>query len=82
MEERVQTITIIIYNRDKVYDKVSELLHRFSEKIKLRVGYPMPDKNISIIFLVAELNNDELGALSGKLGQIKSVKVKTNSLSI
>ncbi|AEX84560.1 iron-only hydrogenase system regulator [Marinitoga sp. 1135] len=82
MEKKISTLSIIIYNRDLAYQKVSDLLHNYGEKILLRVGYPMKEKGIAIIFLVVEMTTDELGALSGKLGQIDSVKVKSTTLKI
>jgi len=48
----------------------------------LRVGYPMKDKGVSVIFLVIELDLDQLGAFTGKLGQIEHVRVKTITLKI
>jgi hypothetical protein len=44
------------------------------------VGYPVEGEDISIIFLILKMPLEELGSLSGKLGQIESVKVKTTSL--
>lgn len=82
MEKRLHTITITIYNRDAVYKQVSELLHNYADAILLRTGFPIKDKNIAIIFLIVELTNDELGALSGKLGQIKNVKVSANTIKM
>jgi len=41
------------------------------------VGYPLPEENAAIILLVVKANNDVLGSLTGKLGQLESVQVKT-----
>lgn len=82
MEKRLHTITITIYNRDAVYKQVSDLLHDYAQYILLRTGYPIKEKNIAIIFLIVEMTNDELGALSGKLGQIKNVKVHANTIKL
>jgi len=82
MEERIHAVTVTIYNRDLAYLKVSELLHQYARFINLRVGYPVPSRNIAIIFLILTMTNDALGALTGKLGQISSVKVKANTLSV
>lgn len=82
LETKFHTLTITVYNRDEVYDRVGELLHSFADKISLRVGYPVPDQNISIIFIIIKATTDEIGALSGKLGQISSVKVKSTTLKI
>ena len=82
LEPNYHTLTITIYDRDKVYNTVGNLLHLYADKIQLRVGYPVPDQNTSIIFIIIKMTNDEIGALSGKLGQISSVKVKTTTLKV
>jgi len=69
-------LNILVMNRESAYKIVNEILHEFAQHIRLRVGYPVPEENISIIFLVLKTDNDTAGALSGKLGQINSVKVK------
>lgn len=80
MDKMYHTITITIYDRDAAFNKVGELLHEYAGDIQLRVGFPVPDKNTSVIFVIVTLTNNELGALSGKLGQINSVKVKSTTL--
>ncbi len=75
--ERFYIVNIIVNNREKAYRQVNELLHDFAEDIRLRVGYPLPEENAAIILLVVKANNDVLGSLTGKLGQLGSVQVKT-----
>ena len=82
LETKHHTLTITVYDRDEVYDHVGEMLHAYADKILLRVGYPVPDQNTSIIFIIVKMTSDEIGALSGKLGQISSVKVKSTTLKI
>ncbi|WP_041081060.1 TM1266 family iron-only hydrogenase system putative regulator [Thermotoga profunda] len=75
--ERFYVVNILVENRQNAYKQVNELLHNFADVIRLRVGYPVPDENMAIILLVVKADNDTMGSLSGKLGQIKDVKVKT-----
>lgn len=82
MEKKYHALTLSISNRDLAYKNVTELLHSVADSIVLRVGYPLPDKDFSIIFLMLKLTSDELGALSGKLGQMDSVKVKAMTLKV
>jgi len=82
MENKFHTLTITVYDRDIVFQQVNAILNKYADEIRLRTGYPMQDKNVAIIFLIVEMSNDELGALSGKLGQIKNVKVSTTTLKI
>lgn len=77
MEERYYTIDIIVHDRERAYSKVNELLHEFSDVIRLRVGYPVPDDNLAIVFLIVKTTNDKFGAFTGKLGRIAGVKVKS-----
>lgn len=82
METKRHVVTIVVDDVEKAFNPVSELLHGYASHIMLRVGYPMRDKNVSVIFLVMDLDLDRLGAFSGKLGQIPCVKVKTITLKI
>ena len=77
MDEKIFVITILVLNREKAYSKVNEILHNYSSNIMLRVGYPVENEGIAIIFVVFKGNTDQLGAFTGKLGSIKSVKVKS-----
>lgn len=78
MEKNLHTCTITILDRDASYLKVSKILHKFADDIRLRVGYPVEHKNLAIIFLIMEITNDQAGALAGEIGQIDSVKIKIN----
>lgn len=80
MDEKYHTLTISILNRDTVYVKVSELLHSYADKVEVRMGFPIKEIDVAVIFLIVKMTNDSLGALSGKLGRIKDVKVKSTSL--
>jgi len=75
--ERFYILNIVVEDRQNAYRQVNELLHDFAELIKLRIGYPVPDEKMAIILLIVKTNNDLIGSLTGKLGQIKGVKVKT-----
>lgn len=75
--ERFYIVNIIVEDRQNAYRQVNELLHDFADVIRLRVGYPVPDENMAIILLTVKATNDVIGSMSGKLGQVKGVKVKT-----
>ncbi|MBU1099253.1 MAG: iron-only hydrogenase system regulator [Bacteroidetes bacterium] len=82
MDKKYHALTISIANRNLAYKNVTELLHSVADSIVLRVGYPLPDKDISIIFLMLRVTNDEIGSITGKLGQLESVKVKSMTLKV
>lgn len=78
MEKFYHTVVITIYDRDACYRKVGEILHDFADHIQLRVGYPISEDNIAVLFLMMKMTNNEMGAFSGTIGQLQSVKVKTS----
>ena len=82
MEEKRHVVTIVIDDIEAAFTPVSELLHQYAPHILMRVGYPMRDRNVSVIFLIMEFDLPGMGAFSGKLGQIASVSVKTITLKI
>lgn len=82
MNERCHILTIIMEDRESAFHPVNELLHSYAPHILLRVGYPMRDLGVAVIFLIVELPIPEMGSFSGKLGQIKSVKVKVTTLKL
>lgn len=77
MEERIAVIGILIEDREQVAQKVNETLSEFGDIIVGRMGIPYSQKEVSIISLIVNGNNDQLGALSGKLGNLTGVKVKS-----
>lgn len=76
MEKRVAVIGIIIKNRREHAARVNEILTDFGYLIVGRLGVPYEEKDMSIISIIVDATNDEIGALSGKLGSIDGVKAK------
>ncbi|MBQ9383645.1 MAG: iron-only hydrogenase system regulator [Ruminiclostridium sp.] len=76
METRVAVIGIIIENTDNS-DKVNAVLHEYGDCIIGRMGIPYRKKGISIISIAVDAPQDDISALSGKLGRIPGVSVKT-----
>lgn len=58
--------------------EVQKILSNYSDIIMGRMGIPaVEDGSISVITLIVKTTNDELGALTGKLGKLKGVSVKS-----
>ncbi|MBN2442091.1 MAG: iron-only hydrogenase system regulator [Spirochaetales bacterium] len=76
MEKRIGVISILI--NDKTYvATLNKILSDYSEIIHGRMGLPMRDKGIHIIALIVEGTTDQLGALTGKIGNLRGVRVKS-----
>jgi putative iron-only hydrogenase system regulator len=82
LEMKFHSVTITVYDRESAFNTVSKLLHDYARFIQARLGYPVPDKNVAVIFLIMKMTTDDLGALTGKIGQLKDVNVKASTLKI
>ncbi len=74
--KRLGTISIFIENKESV-NKVNEILSQYGDLIISRMGIPYREKQISVIVLIVDATNEEMGALSGLVGNLKGVSVKT-----
>lgn len=76
METRIALIGIIVEDLDKT-EKLNSILHEYSTYIIGRMGLPYKEKDVCVISIVIDADNDVISSLSGKLGMIKGVSVKT-----
>ena len=77
MDKRIGTITIIITNRTSQAENVNAILSKFGDVIIGRMGIPYSTKNLHIIALIVHASTDDIGALTGKLGTLKGIQVKS-----
>lgn len=75
--KRLGFVGIIIEDREKCAGIVNAVLSDFSDLILARTGLPNVKDNASVITLVIDADTDELGKLTGKLGTISGVSVKS-----
>lgn len=76
METRIALIGIIVEDTNAV-ENVNEILHNYGSYIIGRMGIPYREKQVNIISIVIDALNDVISSLSGKLGMIKGISVKT-----
>ncbi len=81
-KRRLGVVAIIIRDRNNAYSHVNQILHEFGEIVVGRLGVPYHERNVSVIALIVDGNTDEIGSLTGKIGQIKSVSVKSAFIKI
>ena len=77
MSKRLGFIGIIIEDRLKAAPLVNKVLSEYGEEIVARVGLPYKERHCSVITLTVDMSTDELGALTGKLGGIEGVMVRS-----
>lgn len=75
MEKRIGAVIIEIIKRENA-PQVNLVISRHSEIIVGRQGLPRSNRN-SIISLILEGTTDEIGSLTGQLGRIDGIEVKS-----
>lgn len=76
MEKRIGTALIMIEDKSEVL-KINKILSAHSEIIIARQGLSLPERSFSLITLVLEGTTDQLASLSGQIGKLSGVKVKS-----
>jgi len=76
-EKRLGFVGIIIEDRKKSAAAVNQVLSDFGDSIVARMGLPYSKKNCSVIAVIVDATTDEVGALTGKLGLLQGVSVKS-----
>jgi len=76
MDTRVAVMSIIVEDGDSV-ERINALLHEHGEYIIGRMGLPYRKRGISIISIALDAPQNTIAALSGKIGNLDGVSVKT-----
>lgn len=77
MDKRIGFVGIIICDRRKSAPRINEILSEHGEMILARMGLPHEADDHSIITLIVRATTDGLGALTGKIGALEGVSVKS-----
>lgn len=77
MKKRIGVIGIIVEDREKTAGQINQLLSNFAENILGRMGIPSREYGLSMISLIVEGTPDEIGAMTGKLGNLQGVTLKS-----
>lgn len=76
MQTRVAVMSVIVENVESV-EKLNAILHDYGEYIIGRMGIPYRQRGVSIISIAIDAPQDAISALSGKIGRLEGVSVKT-----
>ncbi len=77
MDKRLGFVGVIIEDRKGAAPKVNEILTEFGGLVIGRMGIPHAKRDMNVIALIVDATTDELGALTGKLGKVPGVSVKS-----
>jgi putative iron-only hydrogenase system regulator len=75
-EKRLGVIGIVVEDREMV-PLVNQVLSENESIIIGRMGVPYREKQIAIISIIINGTTDQIGALTGKLGSLEHVSVKS-----
>jgi putative iron-only hydrogenase system regulator len=76
METRVAVMSIIVENSEMV-ETLNAILHEYGEYIIGRMGLPYRKRKVNIIAIALDAPQNTISALSGKVGSLKGISVKT-----
>ncbi|HAR85751.1 MULTISPECIES: TM1266 family iron-only hydrogenase system putative regulator [unclassified Clostridium] len=76
METRIALIGIIVEDTTAT-EKLNNILHDYGQYIVGRMGVPYRDKEVCVISVIIDATNDIISSLSGKLGMLDGITVKT-----
>ena len=76
--KRVAVLSAILENPDSCQQPFNAILSGFKGIIKGRMGLPLQEEDLAVISIVVIGDLDEINALTGKLGNITNVTVKTS----
>ena len=75
-QSRLGIVGIIVEDREKSA-ALNAILHQYAEIIVGRLGIPYRDRGVSIISLAVDGSNEDISAMTGKIGQLEGVSVKS-----
>lgn len=76
-EHRLGVVALFVENRLESAPKVNQVLSDYAHLIVGRMGIPYRERNLSVVAVIVDGTNDDIGAMTGKLGTIPGVSVKS-----
>lgn len=73
---RLGVVGIVVTNRDEAAS-VQTILTEYGDLIVGRMGIPYRERGVSVIALIVDGDTDRLGALTGRLGSLAGVHVRS-----
>lgn len=77
MEEKRIAVTAIVIDDMSAVSEVNSVLHDFNDVIIGRMGIPYRERGVSVISVAVDASPDTISNLTGRLGRIGGVSVKS-----
>jgi len=78
MSKRVAVLGIVLENAEESQAEFNAVVADFKGIVKGRMGIPFDKEGISVISIILCGTLDEINSLTGKIGNLKGVTVKTS----
>ncbi len=75
-DKRLGVVGIVVEDLSAA-EAINTVLHQDAGIIVGRMGIPYRERGVSVISLIVDGENDEISAMTGRLGRIPNVTVKT-----
>jgi putative iron-only hydrogenase system regulator len=79
MEKRIGAAIILVEDKSAI-PHLNDIISHHSHIIIGRQGVPLQNKGISVITLIFEGTTDDIGALTGQIGRLRGLQIKSASL--
>lgn len=76
VDKRLGVVGIVV-DRLSAAEEVNAVLHEFASLIIGRMGIPYRERGVSVISIMVDGTTDQISSLTGRLGRIHDVSVKT-----
>lgn len=76
MNKRIGAVIILVEEEGDI-NRINQIITEHADLILGRQGIPLRDRSTSVISLVLEGDTDRMGSLTGKLGRMEGVRVKS-----
>jgi putative iron-only hydrogenase system regulator len=78
MSKRVAVLGVVLESAEESQAEFNAVVADFKGIVKGRMGIPFDDEGISVISIILCGTLDEINSLTGKIGNLKGVTVKTS----
>ena len=76
MDARIGAVIVLVTQEGDI-QLINSIISDHADLILGRQGIPLRDRSTSVISLIMEGDTDRIGSLTGKLGRLPGVKVKS-----
>lgn len=80
--KRVGVIGVVIQGDTNISIDLQKLLHEYNDIIIGRMGVPDKENHVAAISIIVKGSNEQINALSGRIGRLSNVNVKSAITSV